>query len=244
MAIRASTRWACANCGSGSGMRLGRAPRSGAVRAGWGCDVRGAERRACRPEVGVPGRTRCTAPWRSAFRGPLGPRCRPEAGAPSWLHRGSVVAAAGSSRGRLIRGGCSAGLGSVRSMKLQAGYPREISPVPGGKQHGARQRGRSDQGVGKADSRLPANLPRPLGDLPVDGDFAQRSQQGGRFPDSARSGEQLRSRYDRVVQSMAVRPQRAGASQVVDEHVRVHQNVSHVPIRRGWGRPRPAPRRT
>ena len=141
-------------------------------------------------------------------------------------------------------GGGSTGWNGVGNMKSQAGYPLEIPAVPGGKQHGARERGRGDQGVGEPESRLPANLARPLGDLPVDGDFAQRSQQGGRFPDSARSGEQLRSRYDRVVQSMAVRPQRAGATQVVDEHVRVHQNVSHVPIRRGWGRPRPAPRRT
>ena len=94
-------------------------------------------------------------------------------------------------------------------------------------------RRRSDQRVRKANIALPTNSAGSFGDRTIDRDFPERRQQLGHQMGAGSTGEQLGSRYHRVVQPVTVCAQATSPPEVIDEHVGIDEDLSHGSSRPG-----------
>ena len=100
-------------------------------------------------------------------------------------------------------------------------------PVAGDERQVVFDRGRGDQRVRSRDACLAANAAGALRDAAVHRQFAKRIQKSLDKRRSDVAGKQLAASDDRVVDPVPAGLELAGAAQMVDEDVRVDQEVSH-----------------
>ena len=98
------------------------------------------------------------------------------------------------------------------------------------------ERCRSDQGVGKANTELSRDAASAFGYSAVNVEFSERSEELAREVSGGVAGEQFGAGDDRVVQSMAAGLEGDSAAEMVDEDVRVDEEVSHAATRRAMVR--------
>lgn len=101
-----------------------------------------------------------------------------------------------------------------------------------------------DQRIRQTQSELAHNPPRSLGHVAIDGNLSKRREQLTGKRSGRVACEQLGSADHRVVEPVPPRTKLGCTPQVVDEHVGVDENVSHVANCPGWGRQQMAPHRT
>ena len=94
--------------------------------------------------------------------------------------------------------------------------------------------GGCDEGIGGSDRKDPTQPARPLGDRPIHWDLAKRGQQS---LDAAliggSTGIQLAAGDHGIGRAVEIELQSVSASQMIDQDVRVDQDLSHAPTHRG-----------
>ncbi len=111
----------------------------------------------------------------------------------------------------------------------------EVLAVAGDEPEPVFESGRCDKRVGKPCPELSNDPAGSLGDGAVDVKLAERREELRREIGCGVASEQLGTRHHRVAETVALRPELARASQVVDEDVGVDEEVSHVASRRATG---------
>jgi hypothetical protein len=94
--------------------------------------------------------------------------------------------------------------------------------------------GCGNESVRKTNSGLSPDPTRAFRYRAIDRELPEWSKNRARQIRGGVACEQLRSGDDRIVQSVTARRQLASTSEVVDEDVRVDEDVSHDPIRLDW----------
>ena len=120
----------------------------------------------------------------------------------------------------------------------------EVFAVAGDEPEPVFESGRCNERVGKPCPELSNDPAGSLGHGAVDVKLAERREELRREIGCGVASEQLGTRHHRVAETVALRPELARSSQVVDEDVGVDEEVSHVASRRATGLLRRVPLRT
>ncbi len=105
----------------------------------------------------------------------------------------------------------------------------EVSPIPGHEIETTLERSRRDESVRRRDAAIAPQSAGAFSDGAVDGDLSERSEEGSDALLVRRApGEELGARDHRIGDAVTSGLEPERATQLVDEHVRVKQQISHV----------------
>jgi len=115
----------------------------------------------------------------------------------------------------------------------QAAYLLEVLGIAGHQAQLVLDRGRCDEGIWSPDAGLVTYSAGAFGDSAAYWKLAERFQQGADYGRGRGAGKELAPSDHRNVHEVIAGAQFGVPSKVVDEHIGVHQQVSHDPTRHG-----------